>query len=319
MSTPVAQPGPERRAIFQPGGFSRHEGPTLPEAERLRRLTGVFLGGLFRGALAKLGAAAFFLPAVGVGIYVVVRGVVNVEAFAVPHAGQTQFLLDNMSLLFGLNLAWLLLVSAARVAPLIARDAWHGALLLYFSRPVHRSHYLFARCAAPALAGTVLLLLPALLLLVVHLATFGVQLGGMLLQGWLATFFWLGAGLALTLASASAAVAVSLVALGCSVVVRNPSGAPLLFGGGILGSVAVSWVLQAAWGRDTAARAFDLHHALRSVATLALAPLSSEAVPRFALVDAAVGASLWAVLAAGAWWLLQRFLADPPLGKGRAG
>lgn len=317
MSLPAASP--ERRAVFQPGGFSRHEGPTLPDTERLRRLTGVFLGGLFRGVLAKLGAVAFFLPAFGMAIYVVVRGVVDVEAVAVPKAGQAQFLLDNLSLLFGFELAWLLLVSAARVAPLIARDAWHGALLLYFSRPVHRSHYLFARCAAPALAGTVLLLAPALFVLVVHLATFGAQLGGMPLQGWLAVFFWLGATLAVTVASAAAAVAVALVALGCSVVVRNPSGAPLLFGGGVLGSIAVSWVLQAAWGRDTAARAFDLHHALRSVATLALAPLSSEPVPRFALVDAAVGASLWALLAVGAWWLLQRFLADPPLGRGRAG
>jgi hypothetical protein len=41
-------------------------------------------------------------------------------------------------------------------------------------------------------------------------------------------------------------------------------------------------------------------------------------VAKVAVAEALMGTVVWAGLTAGAWWLLQRFLRNPPLGKGRA-
>lgn len=309
---PAAAP----RAFFRPGGFSLHEGQAVAEGQRLRALCGVFARDLLRGVSARLGAASFLLPALGLAVYVIVRS--RVAAFAVPPKDQTVFLLDNLALCFGLNAGWLMLVHAGRVAPLIARDAWFGALLLYFSRPVGRTHYLLGRLISAALVGAALLLLPELLLLAAHLLAFGPQIGGTPLEGWLVVWLWLGAALGLAIACLVAGAVLAVVSLACGVLVRNPASAPLLFGGGILGSLAVSWVLQAAWGRESVARSMDLHHALRGLATLALAPLSPTPVPAFAAVDAATGVGLWLALALAGWLVLQRFIAHPPLGRGRS-
>lgn len=312
MSTPNATS--TRRAFLNPGGFSLHEGAVVAERTRVLRLTGVFARDLLRGWLARLFAAGFLLPAVGFMIYVAVRA--RVDQFAVPQAEQTTFLLTNLTWLFKIELGALLLAAAARVSPLIVRDAFHGALVLYFSRPVLRNHYLLARLLAAAGLGTVLLAVPALLVILAHLLTFGLRPGGALSPA-LAPLLWPLLALAVVLASALAATAVALVALACGVVVRSPSTAPLLLGGGVLGSLVVSWVLQAAWGRESAARSLDLHHGLNAFAQLLMMPLSPEAVPRFAISQALLGIAVWAVLAGGAWALLQRFLANPPLGRGR--
>ncbi len=66
------------------------------------------------------------------------------------------------------------------------------------------------------------------------------------------------------------------------------------------------------------ARSVDLHHALGSFHTVGFGLLQPDGLPRFALVQAGLGATLWVGLAVGAWWLLQRFLANPPLGRGRS-
>jgi len=307
---------PPQRAFFRPGGFSLHEGESVAEGQRLRALCGVFARDLLRGVSARLGAASFLLPALGLAVYVIVRS--RVEAFAVAPKDQTTFLLDNLALLFSLNAGWLMLVHAGRVAPLIARDAWFGALLLYFSRPVSRTHYLLGRIGSVAAVSALLLLLPELLLLAAHFLAFGPQPGGTSLEGWLAVWLWLGAALGLGIACLIAGVVLALVSLACGVLVRNPASAPLLFGGGILGSLAVSWVLQAAWGRNSVARAADLHHALQGLVTVGLAPLSPVPVPAFACVDAVSGVGLWLALALAGWLVLQRFIANPPLGRGRS-
>ena len=307
---------PPPRAFFRPGGFSLHEGESVAEGQRLLSLCRVFARDLLRGVSARLGAASFLLPALGIAVYVIVRS--RVAAFAVPPKDQTVFLLDNLTLLFSLNAGWLMLVHAGRVAPLIARDAWFGALLLYFSRPVARTHYLLGRVVSTALVGALLLLLPELLLLAAHLLAFGPQPGGTPLEGWMAVWLWSGAVLGLTLACLIAGAVLAIVSLACGVLVRNPASAPLLFGGCILGSLAVSWVLQAAWGRDSVARSLDLHHALQGLLTLGLAPLSPAPVPAFAAMDAATGVGLWLALALAGWLVLQRFIAHPPLGRGRS-
>lgn len=306
-----------QKAIFQPGGFSlRQGGAAVAPRARLYGLLRVFAAGLFRTWPSKLGVLLFLAPAAGLGLYALIR--TKIEAFAVPPAEHMGFVLGNLSLLFAIDTALLLLGTAATVAPILARDAWNGALLLYFSRPVLRSHYLLARVGSVAIAGTLLLLVPAVLLLVTQLLTFGLRPGGAAWQGWATPLMWPMLLIGLTIASAAAATCVALVGLACGVIVRSPSAAPLLLGGGVLGSLAVSWVLQAAWGRESFARALDLHHALGGFLTLPLWPLQPGDVPRFAVVDALGGVGVWVALAALAWLTLQRFLANPPLGKGRS-
>ncbi|MSP91588.1 MAG: hypothetical protein EXR79_07270 [Myxococcales bacterium] len=304
------------RAVLKPGGFSRYEGAVVPAARRLAALVGVFLRDLTRGLLAKAAFAAFFAPAAGLSIYVLARA--KIEQITVKAPEQTAFLFTNLGWLLTALHAWLLLLLAGKVAAVIARDAASGALLLYFSRPVERGHYGLARWGAAASLCAGALLVPFTLLLAAHALFLGTELGGTTLVGWKAPLLWLGTFVAGAVATVIAAGAASLVALAAGVIARGPGTAPLVFGGTILGSVAVSWVLQRAWGRDSAARALDLHHALGSFFVLLSAPFQPESLPRAARLDALFGAALWVALAAGAWTLLQRFLAAPPLGRSRS-
>lgn len=316
MSSQAREPAATSRAFFHPGGFSLHEGVAVPEPERVRRLALVFARELLRGWFARLFAAGFLIPAIGIGIYALVRA--KFGAFALPRGEQTAFVLQNLLLLFRINLGALLLAAAARIAPLVARDAWSGALLLYFSRPILRGHYLLARVAATAGVATILLAVPGLLLLLLFLSIFGLQPGGAPGPAWAGVALWPLLTLAILAGSLAMSIGVALVGLACGVVVRSPSTAPLLLGGGIFASLVASWVLQAAWGRDTVARALDLHHALVSLLDLMLLPLAQGAVPGTQLLQDVTGLALWTGLALAAWALLRRFLANPPLGKGRA-
>jgi hypothetical protein len=312
----MTTPSPKGRAFFHPGGFSLHEGASVAEPERIRRLALVFARELMRGWFARLFAAGFLLPAIGIGIYALVRA--KFGAFALPVGEQAAFVLKNLLLLFRINLGALLLAAAARIAPLVARDAWSGALLLYFSRPVLRGHYLLARTAATAGVATILLAVPGLLLLVLFVSIFGLQPGGAPGPAWAGPLLWPALTVVILLGSLLMSVAVALVGLACGVVVRSPSSAPLLLGGGLFASLVVSWVMQAAWGRDTVVRAVDLHHALVGILDLLLVPLTVGAIARVQILQDLAGLALWAGLALGAWALLRRFLANPPLGKGRA-
>ncbi|MBI5608945.1 MAG: hypothetical protein HY902_08685, partial [Deltaproteobacteria bacterium] len=189
----------------------------------------------------------------------------------IPTAGQAHCDLQALETAFAVNSFLLLLGQATQVAPLLARDAHQGALLLYFSRPVLRSHYLLARLAAATGIGSLLV-----------------------------------------------ALGTSLVALAAGVLVRNPSAAPLAMGGLVLGSLTLSWILQAAYGRQGLARALDLHHALQAPWFLTTWLLQPSAPPKPMLQVMLLGLVIWLALAALGWWLLQRFLRNPPLGKGRA-
>ncbi len=313
-SDKAAAAGSPSRAFFRPGGFSLHAGQAVPDNQRVQRLAIVFARELLRGWLARLFAAGFLIPAIGVGIYAFVR----TKLGAVPAGTETAFLLENFGFLFQVQLGAILLAGAAKIAPLIARDAWSGALLLYFSRPVLRSHYLQARVAATAGVAFVLLVVPGLLLLLVHFSTFGVRLGGAPGPEWFAPLLWPLLALAIVTASLAIALVTSLVALACGVVVRSPSTAPLLLGGGVLGSLVLASILQSALGRDSLGRSVNLPFALNSFLELLVIPLTSGPTPRAVLVQRLVGVALWIALAVGSWVLLRRFLANPPLGKGRA-
>lgn len=310
------QKGAASKVVFEPGGYARFGGTTVPAAARLQSLVRVFIAELFQTTRAKLTVALFAVPPLVCAAIAVVR--TQFEVLALPKDQQATTDVDLLSWVFAFNCAFLLQRVASHVAPQIARDAHQGALLLYFSRPVLPSHYLFARLAAVFLSNWALMAVPALLLIAVLASQHGLTPGGCPWQGWLGGLWWLALALAAVVGSALMSLATALSALAAGVLVRNPSAAPLAFGGGVLGSIALSWVLQAAWGKDTVARALDLHQALRGLWTLPSWLLDPGNPPLLAFQTAAGGMLVWLLLSGLAWWVLQRFLANPPLGKGRA-
>lgn len=303
--------------LFQPGGYDRHQGPLVSPRARLLRLTMLFWNDFFARNNAR---AAMVLNAVVTLLamaYVVLRG--QVTLFAVAETEQCAFVLQTLGVALAVLAAIALWHGAARIAPLLAEDASQGALLLYFTRPVQRQHYLLARCTAASLGTALILAVPMVLLLLVLLSQTGLQPGGCPWQGWLGILWWLSLLVAALVTAVVMAAGVTFTALAAGLWPRSPSAAPMAVGGGVLGSVALSWVLQAAWGRDSVARAFDLHHALQAPWTLLTWLLEPQAPPQPLLHDACGGLLIWLALAAAAWWWLERFMANPPLGKGRAG
>lgn len=319
------------QVVFEPGGYARFTGQTVPVAQRFASLVRVFSADLFRQTSAKLSAVLYLFAPIVLGAILVIRGFMpdlpigapgdtyTLWKFGkIPVAGQAPIDLEALGWVLAINAFVLLLRQATQVAPLIARDAHQGALLLYFSRPVLRAHYLAARLAAASLTGFALMLMPCLLLVLIAVSQHGLEPGGCPWPGWLGALWWLAVVAACAITCAAMALASSVTSLAVGVLVRNPSSAPLGFGGLILGSLAGSWVLQATWGRASMARALDLHHALQAPWTLLSWALDPQRPPQTEVSAAALGIILWTTVAGLGWWALQRFLADPPLGKGRA-
>lgn len=323
----------EHRAFLRPGGFSAHTGEVLGEGARLRSLLGVFSADLMRSTGRKLALAAALLPGFAVAIYVLGRtwlgeqasgGNVSIngnrglaDVIGVAAADHASFAVTNLGIMYAFLAGWLLLFQVGFVAPSIAHDTRAGALLLYFSRPVRRRHYLLARLGAATLVGGLGLCVPGWIALAAHAVSLSWTPGGTSMPGaaWAA---WPLLGLGLALASALVALLCSVVALACGAVLRTPSAAGLIFGGALLGSVGGSWVAQLAWGRNSLARAADLHHALSAPMRLCLMGWDGADVPDFALLQAAASVGIWVVLAIVCWLALSRFMADPPLGRGRS-
>ena len=299
-----------------------------PDGQRLRSLSAVFVRNLGHGLGRKLLLAVSLLPAFGVVGYALLRAWFGDQAaaggsnggffaaLAVAPEQQVSFLVDNLHLLFSVEAGWLLLLQVALVAPLIARDIRQGALILYFSRPVRRSHYLLARLLAAGGVGAAALTLAGWLSVLAHLVGFGWQLPGTVFgdSSWL---LWPTLLLAVALAAICMAALSTLLALASGALMANPSAAGLVLGGGIVGSVGISWVLQLMWGRNTVARAFDLHHALFAPIRLLTMGFDAADAPDFAVLDAAAGVGIWVALGIIGWVILARFIANPPLGRGR--
>ncbi len=309
------RPGDEAASFVRPAGFSAWGGGHASDSERLRGLVAVFLRDLRHGLLRIALWLAFLLPPAGLSIYVWVRS--QVEAFAVPATEQAEFALQNLGLSFRVGLAWALLLQAGLVAPTIARDIRYGALLLYFSRPVRRRHYLVGRTLAGSLMVAAGLFIPLFILIAVQAMALGLQPGGggPAAAPWA---FWPLAMAAAIVASALGALFTTVVGLACGVIARSPGLVPLFYGGGVLGSVGLSWVGQLIWKRNSLARSVDLHHALEAPLTFALQLIDPGPAPEFVLLDAGAGLALWVVLAVAGWLTLERFIADPPLGRGRS-
>ncbi len=307
--------GGQPKAFLRPGGFSLYQGEAVPQQQRVRRLALIFLLDHVRGWWVRVQMAGFLLPAIGFAIYVLVRANLPSAALTVPKAERMAHILQNLRWSFSIDLGFLLLFAASRLAPLITRDANAGALLLYFSRPLQRDHYLVARLAATGTLAFALLAVPQTLLLLVQMGVFGLDIGS---SAGSALGIWLYLLLGTLLSSAFAAAAVALSALAAGVLVRAPSTVPLVYGGGILASLVASWVTQAAWGRDSLGRALDLHNALGGLQRLMAESSQWAQYPDFAWHIDLLGSGLWLALGAASTAILLKYLKNPPLGRGRA-
>jgi ABC-type transport system involved in multi-copper enzyme maturation permease subunit len=313
QKAPAAAPS---RAFFNPGGFAKLDAKPLSEGARLRWLIGMFARLQSRSLMAKLTVVSFPLGALlgAVVLAVMTRIPQLMELLGNEHR---VFVTEKaMPILFGMNLLTAFLQTTIWVAPVIAADVQSGALLLYFSRPLRRRDYLFARFLAATLVTWLELASAAVLLVVVLMATFGVTLDGGSTAGGL--MFWLLLALGEVLVSLFAAAVISAVALGCSAVARSTNGAPLLFAGLLLGSIPLSLVLGNIAGGGPVWQALNLSQALNAVHELLMRLLSPQPMPEGLLTKALVGALVWSGLGVGGWQLLVRLLRNPPMGKGRA-
>lgn len=316
MSAPQPASADRARVVFEPGGYARFAGTAVAPRQRFVSLVRLFVADLWRSTRAKLATMASAGPALVCAAIVLVCA--RWPQLATNAGQQASFAMQLLGWNLTFSAAWLLLLHAGQVAPLIARDAHQGALLLYFSRPVLPAQYLWARLTAVTLKATIELAAPALALIALMALQYGGHPVGCPWPSWAGPLWWVAVAAAAVVAAAVMAAMASLVALAAGVVVRTPSAPPLAFGGLLLASNAVSWVLQASWGRDSAARALDLHHALQSPWRLLTWLLEPDRPPVPLLQAAGGGLLIWMTLCAIAWWALTRFLAHPPLGKGRA-
>ena len=180
-----------------------------------------------------------------------------------------------------------------------------------------RATHLVGRTLAGSLMVAAGLFIPLFILIAVQAMALGLQPGGggPAAAPWA---FWPLAMAAAIVASALGALFTTVVGLACGVIARSPGLVPLFYGGGVLGSVGLSWVGQLIWKRNSLARSVDLHHALEAPLTFALQLIDPGPAPEFVLLDAGAGLALWVVLAVAGWLTLERFIADPPLGRGRS-
>lgn len=312
--------------VFRRAGFVRATGPVVDEHRNLLRLTWFFArrstAGLWRIALL----ASALMPALGLMLYVTVRVQVGqqdgAEMMGVAPEQQAAFIVTNIGYYFTSVTGWLLLFHATVTAPQVAADIRHGALLLYFSRPLRRSHYIIARIGASTLVSGAAVLVASVGVVLAHTLNMGWTLPapppGAPLPAVGGTVFWPLLAGALLVAGAVVSLVTAAVAHGCSALVRESGKASLLFGGSALASVGISWAGQTAWGRGSLARAVDLHHALEAPLFFALRLFDTEAAPKTELLNAGAGLALWGLIAVGAYAALRRLVANPPVSRGRA-
>ena len=304
------------RAFLRPGGFARLETPPLSESARLRWLVGMFARLQLRSVTAKLMAASFPLTGLAAAALLALANLIP-QLQELLGADRRVFVTDKiMPFLFGSNLVNVLLQTTIWVAPSVARDVQAGALLLYFSRPLRRRDYLWARVLAATAIVWFELAIAALVVIAGQIAAFGPALdGGTALGGWA---FWLLLALGEVLVALGVAAAIATLALGCSAVARSVNGAPLLFAGVVLGSMPLAAVLASVSGGGALWHACDVSQALNAQHQLLMGLLSPQPFPDGLLARAALSALVLVGLGAGAWQLLARLLRQPPQGKGRA-
>ncbi len=245
----------------------------------------------------------------------------QVSQLGIAPGAELDFAIQTLSYLFSAMTAWAVLFNGLFVAPQLRTDIAHGALLLYFCRPISRTTYLLSRVAAPAAITTVAFTVAVVAVIAV--------LGSTL--GWvppspqppaasptiIGALSWPLACIAFVTAGAAVAVLLSVCAHACSVVVRSKGQASLLFFATIIGSVVVSSAAQAIWQSTSVVRGLNLFHGLRATEFFSMRLVDPAMAPTVAKLDAALGLCVWVVLAGASVWAVRRRLLQPPGSRGR--
>jgi ABC-2 type transport system permease protein len=139
-------------------GYQRYTGPRLG---RRYVFTSMYVHGLRTAFGLGRSAKAKIFPWFVVGVVFLTGVVLAAVRAQVPDAGVTYSAFVDM-------MAWLVIFFVAVVAPeLVSRDLRAGVLPLYFSRPLRRSDYAYAKLAALATAVWLLLGAPQIVMFLV--------------------------------------------------------------------------------------------------------------------------------------------------------
>ena len=146
---------PGAPAALHNAGFEPWHGRRVDPASTARRLVGRFALDTVRGFFAATTYVSFLLGPALVSLYVLARLIapdfIQIEGVAIDKGGEVDFAVANLGYLYTATISWAVSFNGFFVASQIRQDIQHGALLLYFSRPVPRRTYLSSRIAAPAL------------------------------------------------------------------------------------------------------------------------------------------------------------------------
>jgi ABC-2 type transport system permease protein len=148
----------EATSVIHDIGYQRYAGPRLG---RRYVFTSMYVHGVRTAFGLGRSAKAKIFPWFVVGVVFVTGVVLAAVKAQVPDAGVTYTAFVDM-------MAWLVIFFVAVVAPeLVSRDLRAGVLPLYFSRPLLRSDYAYAKLAALATAVWLLLGAPQIVMFLV--------------------------------------------------------------------------------------------------------------------------------------------------------
>lgn len=148
----------EAAGVIHDIGYQRYTGPRLG---RGYVFTSLYVHGLRTAFGLGRSAKAKIFPWFVLGVVFLTGVVLAAVRAQVPEAGVTYTAFVDM-------MAWLVVFFVAVVAPeLVSRDLRAGVLPLYFSRPLHRADYPYAKLAALATAVWILLGAPQIVMFLV--------------------------------------------------------------------------------------------------------------------------------------------------------
>jgi len=148
----------EVASVIHDIGYQRYTGPRLGRGYVFRSM---YVHGLRTAFGLGRSAKAKIFPWFVLGVVFLTGVVLAAVRAQVPEAGVTYRAFVDM-------MAWLVIFFVAVVAPeLVSRDLRAGVLPLYFSRPLPRSDYAYAKLAALATAVWILLGAPQLVMFLV--------------------------------------------------------------------------------------------------------------------------------------------------------
>jgi hypothetical protein len=158
---------------LQGARFSRFLGGRVSTGERAYRLTIALLGALKATPSVRRAVLVSFIPLLGFALWAFGRSAFGGLMGDFTADDHVVFAAQNLRSFLATQAACLVFLHTFAVAPAIVRDARTGALLLYFSRPIERVHYLMARVGAGLVLGLAVTVVPAIVLLIAQWAIMG--------------------------------------------------------------------------------------------------------------------------------------------------